>query len=87
MRPSPCRDEHVIYEISRQKQKLVMSADKVVSGERQNMGDLECTQTDKTLTCPFARGVWVFTVSGTKMSGTLKLPDGTLFRKVDVHKK
>ena len=87
VRPSACHDEHVIYEISRKQQKLVMSADKVVNGERQNMGDLECTYADKTLTCPFPRGVWAFTVTGTKMSGTLKLPDGTLFRKVAVTKK
>ena len=86
--PSACHDEHVIYEISDAgRDKLKMSADKVVNGERQNMGDLECTYERKTLSCPFAKGVWAFDVSGTKMTGTLKLTDGTLFRKVDVKKK
>lgn len=88
VRPSSCHDEHVIYDITQgANQKLKMSADKVVSGERQNMGDLECTYADKTLRCPFPRGVWSFTVSGMKMSGTLKLTDGTVFRKVEVSRK
>jgi hypothetical protein len=88
VRPSACHDEHVIYEITEAgKANLKMSADKVVNGERQNMGDLECSYNGKTLSCPFAKGVWAFDVSGTKMTGTLKLTDGTLFRKVDVKKK
>lgn len=87
VRPSACHDEHVIYDIARKGQKLMMSADKVVNGERQNMGDLECTYADETLTCPLPRGVWAFIVSGTKMTGELKLTDGTVFRKVDAQKK
>jgi hypothetical protein len=86
--PSACHDEHVIYEISDAgKAKLKMSADKVVNGERQNMGDLACTYDGKTLSCPFAKGLWAFEVKGAKMAGTLKLTDGTLFRKVSVNKK
>ena len=86
--PSACHDEHVIYEITKAAQdKLTMSADKVVNGERQNMGDLECTYDGRMLSCPVARGIWAFDVSGSKMSGTLKLTDGTLFRKVSVKKK
>jgi hypothetical protein len=88
VRPSACHDEHVIYEIKQgAKNKFNMSADKVVNGERQNMGDLECSYEGKTLSCPFAKGVWAFEVSGAKMKGTLKLADGTLFRNVDVVKK
>jgi hypothetical protein len=88
VRPSACHDEHVIYDIKQTDHgRFSMSADKVVNGERQNMGDLECTYDGKTVSCPFAKGVWSFEVSGTKMSGTLKLTDGTLFRKVQVTKK
>ena len=88
VRPSACHDEHVIYEIIEAgKDKLKMSADKVVNGERQSMGALDCSYDGKTLNCPFAKGVWAFDVNGTKMTGTLKLTDGTLFRKVDVKKK
>ena len=86
--PSACHDEHVIYTISDAgRDKLKMSADKVVNGERQNMGDLDCTYNGKTVSCPFARGLWAFDISGTKMTGTLKVTDGTLFRKVEAKKK
>lgn len=88
VRPSACYDERVIYRITQDEQKKIsLSADKIVNGERQNMGALECTYDGKTLSCPFAKGVWAFDVSGSKMSGTLKLTDGMLFRKVDVKKK
>ena len=88
VRPSACHDEHVIYEIKAgSEKKFTMSADKVVNGERQNMGDLDCSYDGKILSCPFAKGVWAFEISGTKMKGTLKLMDGTLFRKVEVGKK
>jgi hypothetical protein len=86
--PSACHDEHVIYDITKPDNgKFNCSADKVVNGERQNMGVLECSYDGKTLSCPFAKGVWAFDVSGTKMTGTLKLTDGTLFRKVNATKK
>ena len=88
VQPSACHDEHVIYEIAQAADhKLKMSADKVVNGERQNMGDLECTYDGKTLSCPIPRGTWVYEVSGTKMTGTLKLSDGTVFRKVTAARK
>src|ERR1051326_301967 len=88
VRPSACHDEHVIYEIKAgSEKKFTMSADKVVNGERQNMGVLDCSYDGKTLSCPFAKGVWAFAVNGTKMTGTLKLTDGALFRKVDVTKR
>lgn len=88
VRPSACHDEHVIYQITQDEQKKIsVSADKVVNGERQNMGVLECTYDGKALTCPFPKGVWSFSVTGSKMNGGLKLADGTLFRKVDVEKK
>src|ERR1051326_8558828 len=42
--PSACHDEHVIYDIKQTDNgRFSMSADKVVNGERQNMGDLECS--------------------------------------------
>ena len=87
VQPSACHDEHVIYDITRKEQKLVMSADKVVNGQRQNMGTLDCSMEGKTLRCPMPRGVWSFEANGTKMTGELKLADGTLFRKVEVEKK
>ena len=88
VRPSACHDEHVIYDVKQaDKGRYSMSADKVVNGERQNMGDLECTYDGKTLSCPFAKGVWAFSVTGGKLKGTLKLTDGTLFRNVEASRK
>ena len=88
VRPSACHDEHVIYEVTQgADKKLKMSADKVVNGERQNMGDLDCSYDGKTLSCPISRGTWAYEISGNKMTGTLKLSDGTLFRKVEAARK
>ena len=86
--PSACHDEHVIYEITQgADKKLKMSADKVVNGERQNMGDLDCTYDGKTFSCSIPLGTWAFEVSGSKMKGALKLKDGTLFRNVDIARR
>ena len=88
VKPSSCQEETVVYYISRASTgaKLVMKANKVVDGEEVSMGDLECAWADPshTLTCEMPRGTWSFTVSGDSMAGTLKLTDGTLFRKVSV---
>ena len=84
VRPSACHDEHVIYEITRDTAgKLSMSADKVVNGERQNMGTLTCTYARPTLRCEMPNGVWSFDAKDGKMTGTLTLTDGRLFRRVN----
>jgi hypothetical protein len=89
VKPSACHDEVVVYEIkpsSDKKDHLTVKADKIVDGKRQWMGDLECGYADGTgvLTCELdnKKGVWSFNVQGDAMTGTLKLADGTLFRKV-----
>jgi hypothetical protein len=88
---SPCHDEHVIYHISEPDPngKLKIDADKIVNGKPEFMGTIDCTFDKKasTLVCPMNNGLWEFSVSGTKMEGTLKLSDGTLFRRINVAKK
>lgn len=90
VQPSACHDESVVYDISSSAQKkgvLVWKADKIVNGEQQNMGTLECTYASSThvVTCDMPdKGTWKLQVSGDEMKGTLTLTDGTLFRKVDV---
>jgi hypothetical protein len=86
VRPSPCHDEHVVYEIVDNK-KLTLSADKVVNGQRENMGAFDCTFDGKDLRCPMKNGLWDFAVLGSELNGTLKLPDGTLYRKIHVVRK
>lgn len=94
VKPSACHDEVVVYKIkasSEKKDTFTIKADKIVNGERQWMGDLECTSADSSrgLTCELdnKKGVWSFNVRGDTMTGTLKLADGTLFRKVSVRRE
>ena len=90
VKPSPCHDETVVYEFAASPEKqdaLVWKADKIVNGEQQNMGTLDCSfsTSTRTVTCDMpGKGVWKLTVQGNSMAGTLKLADGTLFRTVSV---
>jgi len=89
--PSPCHDEHVIYHITEPDSagKLQIRADKIVDGKPESMGTLDCTfdRQHSSIACPINQGVWEFAVAGSNMTGTLKHPDGTVFRKVSVHKQ
>ena len=84
LKPSACHDEHVIYEITRAADKLSISADNVVNGERQNMGTLTCSYARPTLRCEIPNGTWSFDLKDAKLTGTLTLTDGRLFRRVNV---
>lgn len=90
VKPSACHDEVVVYEITAPAEKkgvLVWKADKIVNGEQQNMGSLDCTiaSSGQAIACEIpGKGVWTFQLNGDTMTGTLKLTDGTLFRKVSV---
>jgi hypothetical protein len=96
MPSSPCRDEHVVYEIAEEKTAtatLKVDGYKIVNGERQFMGTLRCNYnaSAKNLSCTF-RGKdnddWEFILSGDTLQGTLTTESGkTLFRKITVKKK
>jgi len=91
-----CTDEVVVYEVRDLPDKpgsVLMQADKIVNGERGNMGDLELTYAaaDGAWTCeiatPHAHALWSFTVSATKMTGTLvELPSRKRIRDVSAEK-
>jgi len=87
VRPSPCHDEHVIYDITADKEKLSISMDKVVNGERENMGALPCTYKSSTLRCTFRDTVWTFAIKDKQMQGELHLGDGTLYRRIKAQRK
>ena len=91
IKDSPCHDEHVIYKITDPDTagKVTIQADKVVNGKPEDMGTFECTFDAKTskIECPAQYGRWEFVVAGSKMTGTLKLPDGKLYRNISVKKK
>lgn len=92
---SPCHDEHVIFEITLDKNSqgaLKSDGYKVVNGERQFMGTLRCEYDarKKTLSCS-SRGKdfddWEYTLSGDTLKGTLTVDSGkTLYRRVAVKK-
>jgi len=85
VRPSPCNDEVVVYEIRRDSthaDSLIMQADKIVNGAREGMGDLRCGWNAPALECPMRGGRWRFALRGDTLTGSLDLPDGRRFRDV-----
>ena len=89
---SACREETVVYRFSPLQDKpgsFSVSADKVVDGKAVNMGTLEFryVEDQHALVCEYAQGVWRLSVDGEKIEGTLTRPDGSLFRRVALHKE
>jgi hypothetical protein len=87
---SPCRDEQVVYTISKPDSagKHMIQMDKIVAGKQELMGTLNCIfdNVASTISCPMKDKTWKFTVSGKKMTGTLILNDGRLYRNISVSK-
>lgn len=86
VRPSACHNEVVVYRIARTKvpDSLTMDARKIVRGEEQEMGVLNCrfTSSDRLLTCLIPGGIWRFRIHSDSLVGELRLPDNTKFRDV-----
>jgi hypothetical protein len=86
VKPSACNDETVVYHVARAAGGLEVEADKIVDGKELNMGTLSCTwdRPSRTMACAFAKGVFRFVIDADdrRMTGTLTLTDGTLFRKI-----
>jgi hypothetical protein len=90
IRDSPCHDEHVIYKFKTASGKLSVDAFKLVSGEQQFMGTLDCDYRDpeKLLTCSAhtaKHDLWEFHLNSDDLTGTLVVDPGkTLYRKIHV---
>lgn len=86
VRPSPCKDEIVVYRVGRTKaaDSLTLDARKIVRGEEEEMGVLAChfTSPNGPLTCAMPRGTWQFRVRRDSLVGELRLTDNTKFRDV-----
>jgi hypothetical protein len=86
VRPSACKDEIVVYRITPMKaaDSLSLDARKIVSGEEQDMGVLDCrfVPSGGQLTCTIPHGVWHFRVRNDSLTGELRLHDNTRFRDV-----
>ena len=86
VRSSPCKDEKVVYRITRAGASDSLSVDgrKIVNGQEEEMGVLACsfTAADAQLKCTIPSGVWRFTVRGDSLVGDLTRRDNTKFRDV-----
>jgi hypothetical protein len=86
VRPSACHDEIVVYYIARTKavDSMTVDARKIVRGEEQGMGVLDCrfTSPNGPLICAIPQGTWQFTIRKDSLVGELRLPDNTKFRDV-----
>ncbi len=91
VRESACHDEDSQYHFSMIADKphwYSLRADKIVDGKPVTMGTIDCLYDagKHTLTCDYPRGVFLFTIEGSKMTGTMTLPDKTLWRKLSLKK-
>ena len=86
VRPSPCKDEIVVYRITRvnTSDSLSLDARKIVNGQEDEMGVLGCRSATSgaQVTCTMPNGVWRFTIRGDSLVGDLRLPDNTKYRDV-----
>jgi hypothetical protein len=90
-----CHDETVVYALTAGPKPgaLRWQADKVVDGQRENMGELEvafdAAEGGWKAECasPRARTTWRLTVDGAHLSGTARLgPDEKTFRTLDLRR-
>lgn len=91
VRESACRDEDSSYHVEKLAGKphwVSLRADKIVQGKPVTMGTIDCLYDagKHTLTCEYPRGGLQFTVAGSKMQGTMTMPDKTVWRKIDLKK-
>lgn len=94
VKPSPCRDEHVIYRTTLTRPgRYRIDAYKVVGGKELFMGAIDVqldpahTQLDgPVISGGQARGRLHLVLKGTHLSGTMTLADGTLYRLIEADK-
>ena len=92
VKPSPCHDEHVVYEIRRTAaQHYRIDAYTIVAGQKEFMGAIDVTfdPAGHELRSAVGRGApgsLQLTMQGTHLAGTLWLADGTLYRLIEVTK-
>jgi len=86
VRPSPCKNEIVVYRITRvnASDRLAVDARKIVKGQEEEMGVLGCrlASSGARFTCTMPNGVWRFTIRGDSLVGELRLPDKTKYRDI-----
>jgi hypothetical protein len=92
---SPCRDEHVLYQIAQDKKdqwQLNLDGYKVIDGSPEFIGTLTCRYQSKAgaLSCTSSskeKDDWEFHITGDAMAGRLLVDDGkTLYRRISLHR-
>ncbi len=91
VKASACHDEDSLYHVAKLEKKpgwFSLQGDKIVDGKPVNMGTVECSfdAAKSSLECRFPRGFLELQVEPDRMRGTMKLPDGTLWRKLSLKK-
>jgi hypothetical protein len=91
VKPSPCHDEVIVLRMSNPRNdsgKISVQADKIVDGSPVTMAISDWTYDAEKgqLTWTMPNGTWELNLAADQMNGTLKLPNGTIYRKVHVAK-
>jgi hypothetical protein len=89
VKSSPCHDEVNVYRFSKIPGKpasFSLTASKVVDGKEIVMGSGECTHDAVKLVVECKAAGIRLAVEENRMEGTLTLPDGTVYRRIDLKK-
>jgi hypothetical protein len=91
VRPSACNDEKALYhfkQIGGQPNRFSLQADKIVNGQAEEMGTMECSYAPEkhAVTCSTPRLALYLTLKGNSLDGTMNLTDGTLWRNISLKK-
>ncbi len=93
IKSSPCHDENVVYHISKANdgKNYSIQASKIVKGAEDDMGTLDASydETQHTLTVTTndkRNSIWLFTIDGKQMHGTLAVDGRTLYRLIELKK-
>ena len=84
---SSCHDEKVVFyieAIADQPAAVNIRADKIVDGKAITMGSgpWQYDRVKHTLTMEAQQRVWLLTIDGDRIAGTLTVPDNVIFRRV-----
>jgi len=86
-----CKNENVVYyieAIADKPDQMFIRADKIVDGKAITMGtsQWEYNQAKQTLSWQVGQRLWLLTISGKRIDGTLTLPGNVVFRRMTLKK-
>ena len=78
------RTRSIILRLNKKPGRFSWKADKIVGGKPVTIGTVECSYDaeNHVIEGLFPGGIWEFEGRGSILQGTMKLPDGTLWRKL-----